>query len=99
MKQVLFNLHNKHQVEVVPRSKVHERKLAAKLKSGSPEQLHQEDNAYLPQPTLFVSVSSLCLMLFVVNRKLTFVTGDSFYYSHKIVDCEFSVYLQFYGFI
>ncbi|XP_073470357.1 progesterone-induced-blocking factor 1 isoform X1 [Aquarana catesbeiana] len=53
MKQVLFNLHNKHQVEVVPRSKVHERKLAAKLKSGSPEQLHQEDNAYLPQPTLF----------------------------------------------
>ncbi|XP_040204420.1 progesterone-induced-blocking factor 1-like [Rana temporaria] len=53
MKQVLFSLHNKHQGEVVPRSKAHERKLATKLKSGSPEQLHQEDNAYLPQPILF----------------------------------------------
>ncbi|XP_018423933.1 PREDICTED: progesterone-induced-blocking factor 1 [Nanorana parkeri] len=53
MKQALVSLHNKRQVEVVPRSKAHERKLAAKLKSGSPEQPRQEDNVYLPQPTLF----------------------------------------------
>lgn len=53
MKQALLNLHNKRQVEVAPRSKAHERKLTAKLKSGSPDQPRQEDNVYLPQPTLF----------------------------------------------
>ncbi|KAM5181426.1 progesterone-induced-blocking factor 1 [Mantella aurantiaca] len=53
MKHVLFSLHNKRQVEVVPRSKAHDRKLATKLKSVSPEQHPQEDNVHLPQPTLF----------------------------------------------
>ncbi|XP_068123950.1 progesterone-induced-blocking factor 1 [Hyperolius riggenbachi] len=53
MKQVLLGLHKKRQVEG---SKVHERKLATKVKSGSPVRdphPRQEDNVYLPQPTLF----------------------------------------------
>nr|DBA33044.1 TPA: hypothetical protein GDO54_000779 [Pyxicephalus adspersus] len=53
MKQVLLSLHNKRQVEGAPRFKALERKPPAKLKSGSPEQPRQEDNIYLPQPTLF----------------------------------------------
>ncbi|KAG9492103.1 hypothetical protein GDO78_000560 [Eleutherodactylus coqui] len=61
MKQVLLGLKTKRSVEVFPHSKEHMRIRTARMKSASPEpalQSHQDENVFLPQPTLFVSVSS-----------------------------------------
>ncbi|XP_075706368.1 progesterone-induced-blocking factor 1 isoform X2 [Rhinoderma darwinii] len=56
MKQVLLGLQNKRPVEVLLRSKAHVRNYTTKGKSASPDpalQSRQEDNVFIPQPTLF----------------------------------------------
>ncbi|KAM9319393.1 progesterone-induced-blocking factor 1 [Gastrophryne carolinensis] len=56
MKQVLISLHNKRQMEGIPQIQTRNQKLTAPLKSRSQAdalQPRQEDNVYLPQPTLF----------------------------------------------
>ncbi|XP_066437224.1 progesterone-induced-blocking factor 1 [Eleutherodactylus coqui] len=56
MKQVLLGLKTKRSVEVFPHSKEHMRIRTARMKSASPEpalQSHQDENVFLPQPTLF----------------------------------------------
>ncbi|XP_075121520.1 progesterone-induced-blocking factor 1 isoform X1 [Leptodactylus fuscus] len=56
MKQVLLSLKNKRSVEVLPRSKEHVKIRTAKAKPASPEpalQSRQDENVFVPQPTVF----------------------------------------------
>ncbi|KAG8586213.1 hypothetical protein GDO81_005298 [Engystomops pustulosus] len=56
MKQVLIGLKNKRPVDVLLRSREHVRSHSIKAKSASPEpalQTRQDENVFLPQPTLF----------------------------------------------
>ncbi|MEE6511262.1 hypothetical protein FKM82_017732 [Ascaphus truei] len=56
MKQVLLGIHNKRHGESLSHSREHVRNLTTKLKSKSPERVlqpHQEDNIFIPKPTLF----------------------------------------------
>ncbi|KAM4795981.1 progesterone-induced-blocking factor 1 [Rhinophrynus dorsalis] len=73
MKQVLLDLHTKRHVERTAHSREHVRNLTTKLKSKSPERVllpHQEDNVYIPKPTLFREIYYTLVTMMSGKREL-----------------------------